>query len=544
MKRFCVALLAASVISGCDDYRASRARASVPRVVVVSIDTLHVGRIGPYNPDVDTTPVLDRLAREGVRFENAYTHVPITLPSHAAMLTGVSPPALGVMANGDRLPDKPRTLAERFQDAGYSTGAFVTLGVLTSSFGVSQGFQDFHDPFKEGPDRWYRRAHEIIEPVKSWLDDHEDDPFFLWVHFSDPHEPYVTPDAPDDTELWLDDELIGTYNSASAEQYLVTVELPPGRHRLRWTSLWQEHPDDRPESGIELRLISPEGWSEYTDEELTRRYTPLKPARDVELVNDKESTVELEVGFSGQLRRPPPSVVLPAYDKNIETMDRYLGELVDKLDSLGIAEETLLVVVSDHGEGLFEHDIVGHASHVYEDQLRIVWMMRGAGLPEGHVIADRPGLMMDVAPTIVDIVGLGQDEMEGRSWLSCWESGSCPEPEPFWGYGLSHDTRGLTGMASYRWPYKWMWRRGFRRIAFDVASDPWEETNLLENPGPDNPDALKDSAEAFRAERRRLSKALHDSGEAAASNEDSSEAERVLESLGYIGNVDDEKKKR
>ncbi len=108
------------------------------------------------------------------------------------------------------------------------------------------------------------------------------------------------------------------------------------------------------------------------------------------------------------------------------------------------------------------------------------------------------------------------------------------EPEPFWAYGLSHKTRGLTGMASYRWPYKWMWQRGFKRIAFDVASDPWEENDLLEDAGPHNAAALKESAKGFRAERRRLSKALLESGETAVS----SETERLLESLGYLGGAE------
>ena len=525
------ALVGATLVSGCDDFRASRARSRVPRIVLVSLDTLHVDKAGPYNPDVETTPVLDRLAAEGVRFENAYTQTPITLPSHAALLTGVSPPTLGVMANGDRVPDSATTLAEVLGDAGYRTGAFITLGVLTRAFGVNQGFQDFHDPFVEGPERWYRRAHEIVEPLKSWLDDNKEEPFFLWVHFSDPHEPYVTPDAPPDTELWLDDELIGTYNLASAEQYFVDVELLPGEHRLRWTSLWEARPDDRPETGIELLLISPDMLRDYTEDELPEVHTPMQPSFETQLVNDEGSATMLELHFSGQMQRPPPSVVLPNYEKNVATMDRYLGELVDKLDSLGIVDETLLVVVSDHGEGLFVHDVVGHASHVYEDQLRIVWMMRGAGLPGGHVIADRPGLIIDVAPTILDIVGLQNVAMEGRSWVECWESNTCPEPEPFWAYGLSHETRGLTGMASYRWPYKWMWRRGFKRIAFDVASDPWEENNLLKDAGPHNPAALKESAKGFRAERRRLSKALYESGETAVS----SETESILESLGYLG---------
>jgi len=540
VSRLAIALAVMALALGCDDFRASRARARVPRVVVVSIDTLHVDKTGPYNAEIDTTPVLDRVAAEGVRFANAYTHVPITLPSHAALLTGVSPPTLGVMANGDMMPESAETLGEIFTDAGYRTGAFITLGVLTPTFFVNQGFQDFHDPFVDGPDRWYRRAHEIIGPVKAWLADHGDEPFFLWVHLSDPHEPYIAPDAPPDTELWLDDELVGAYNLASAERYAVDLDLPPGHHRLRWTSLWQANPDDRPESGIELRLIDPDALADFTSAVLSKRYTLMQPSFELELDNPGDRVTAVELHFTGQMQRPPPSVVLPAYEQNVASADHYLGELVDELDALGIRDETLLVVVSDHGEGLFGHDILGHASHVYEDQLRIVWMMRGAGLPEGHVVADRPALMMDVAPTILEIVGLPHPEMEGRSFVDCWASSeskaskNCPEPEPFWTYGLTHQTRGLTGMASYRWPYKWMWRRGFKRIAFDVTVDPWEENDLLEDAGPHNPDELKRSAESFRAERRRLSKALHASGESASSSR-TGETDRVLESLGYVG---------
>ncbi len=435
------------------------------------------------------------------------------------------------MANGDRVPESANTLAERFRDAGYRTGAFISLGVLQASFGLSQGFQDFHDPFAEGPVRWYRRAHEIMEPLNNWLDAHGGESFFLWVHLSDPHEPYVTPDAPPDSELWLDDELVGRYNLANAEQYFVNVAIPPGAHRLRWVSLWEPREDDRPESGVELLLMSRTTMSRYTDVELPERHTLLQPAFEVELENDEVDAVRLELQFAGRLQRPPPSFVLPNYDKNVARTDRYLGELVDKLDSLGIRDETLIVVVSDHGEGLFEHDIVGHASHVYEDQLRILWMMRGAGLPEGHVIEDRPGLMTDVAPTILGVVGLSARGMDGRSWVGCWDTGDCPDSDPFWTYGLSHETRGLTGMASYRWPYKWMWRRGFKRIAFDVASDPWEENNLLDKAGPHNLTALKESAEAFRAERRRLSEALRQGGEGSEGDA----TERLLKSLGYIG---------
>ena len=86
-------------------------------------------------------------------------------------------------------------------------------------------------------------------------------------------------------------------------------------------------------------------------------------------------------------------------------------------------------------------------------------------------------------------------------------------------------------MASYHWPYKWVWRRSFKRIAFDVSRDAWETENLLENPGPHNPEPLKKAAESFRAERRRLAKVLEETSGKGPPDA----TEELLRSLGYIG---------
>ena len=530
MKRIAAVLSALLLASACSQYRAARAKSKLPHIVLVSIDTLHVNWTGPYNPDVETTPFLDRFAAEGIRFEHAYTQTPITLPSHAALMTGVTPPTLGVMANGDYLPDEAITLAEILRENGYRTAGFTSLGVLQSQFGMQQGFENYHEPFVEGPVRWYRWAHEIFGPAKKWLEENRGEPFFLWVHFSDPHEPYVTADAPPDCELWLDDELLGRYNLQNVEQHTVRVSLPPGEHRLRWVSLREPGENDRPETALNLLLLSLDALRPHTADILTEERIPLTPSFDVKLSGESE-TVEIELVFAGNLVRPTVDDVLPAYEANVAYTDRFVGELDALLETHGIRDDTLFVIVSDHGEGLYNHTILGHATHVYEDQLRIVWMMRGPGLPRGEVIRDRAGLITDVAPTILDMLGLPQDNMEGQSWAACWERDACPETVPWWSYGLTHQTRGLTGMASYHWPYKWVWRRSFKRIAFDVSRDAWETENLLENSGPHNSEPLKRAAESFRAERRRLAKVLEGTRPKKPSNAD----EELLRSLGYIG---------
>jgi arylsulfatase A-like enzyme len=527
-----LALAALACLSACQPFRAEIARARVPRVVLVSIDTLHVQWTSAYNPDVGTTPFLARVASEGVRFERAYTEVPITLPSHASILTGVSPQTLGVFGNGDVVPESAVTLAEIFSEAGYRTAAFISLGVLQPAFRLDQGFQTFHDPFETDSSRWYRTADEVIGPVSEWIHSHRDDPFFLWVHLSDPHEPYLPVGAPPDTEIWLDEELLARVNLISMERHDLALRLPPGRHRLRFVSLRPPKDDDRPETAIELQLLSQEALLPYASDELPTAIErlPLRPSYEIPLHNRKSEAVEVALSFSGMLERPAPSDVLENYKAEVAYVDEHLQKLDALLAELGPREDTLLVIVSDHGEGLFSHDLLGHATFVFEDQLRVAWIMRGAGLPEGRVVTSQPALLIDVAPTVLELVGLKARGMEGQSRLSCWERDQCPETPPWWSFGLDHETRRLTGMSGYRWPYKWMWRRSFPRSGFDLESDPWERVDLLEDPGPHNPEPLKEMAESFRKVRRDLANALRRSQGMGLTKE----RERLLRSLGYL----------
>ncbi len=161
-----------------------RARWRSPRIVVVSLDTLHVGYTGPYNEAVETTPTLDRFAAAGVTFDHAYTTVPITLPSHASLFTGRLPPDLGVMVNGDVLNAPVETLAEVLGRYGYRTGAVTSLGVLNRPANLAQGFDHYDDEVGGEWERWYRTADEVVAAARAWVDEVGDEPFFLWLHLS------------------------------------------------------------------------------------------------------------------------------------------------------------------------------------------------------------------------------------------------------------------------------------------------------------------------------------------------------------------------
>ncbi|MFH1070021.1 MAG: sulfatase-like hydrolase/transferase, partial [Candidatus Glassbacteria bacterium] len=172
-------------------------------VLVVTFDTTRADRIGCYGYARAATPTVDRLAREGVRFTRCFTPVPVTLPAHASLFTGLYPPVHGVRDNGTyRLESGAVTLAELLASAGFETGAVIGAYVVTSRFGLAQGFGHYDERLTARPDQETaffveRNAAEVTEAAIAWLDTVRR-PFALWVHYFDPHSPYRPP-APFDT---------------------------------------------------------------------------------------------------------------------------------------------------------------------------------------------------------------------------------------------------------------------------------------------------------------------------------------------------------
>jgi len=184
------------VASGCDGSRRAGPRPS--RILLITLDTTRADRLGCYGYKAAATPALDALADGGVRFERAYTHVPLTLPSHCSLLTGLTPLGHQVRNNGFyRLGEDVPTLAESFRAAGFRTGAFVSSFTLDSRFGLDRGFDVYDDSFQKGEAlksfRSERRAAEVADAFLSWLAAEPGVPSFGWVHFFDPHLPYDPP---------------------------------------------------------------------------------------------------------------------------------------------------------------------------------------------------------------------------------------------------------------------------------------------------------------------------------------------------------------
>lgn len=167
-------------------------------VVVITMDTTRADRIGCYGADFARTPTIDALAKNGVLYKRCYAPAPITLPSHASLLTGLYPFRHGIRNNGEgRLADNAVTLQEILRDAGFKTGAVIGAFVLDSQFGLEQGFDFYEDDMSQGTQRKFayaeRKAEAVTDQAIQWLQTIGDSRYFLWAHYFDPHFDYAPP---------------------------------------------------------------------------------------------------------------------------------------------------------------------------------------------------------------------------------------------------------------------------------------------------------------------------------------------------------------
>ncbi|UCC39589.1 MAG: sulfatase-like hydrolase/transferase [Candidatus Aminicenantes bacterium] len=181
-------------------------RSKKPHILLITIDTLRRDRLGCYGYSLNTSPFIDQLASEGVLFKHAVTPLPLTSPSHASILTSLHPLTHQVMHNSAVLNPEIETLAEALKDKSYYTIGAVAVKHLSGKYNFSQGFDSFSDHWDPGikdwkgvakhfVGKWQRVAKSVnislIEQVENYLDKHFNKPLFIWVHYFDPHYPYI-----------------------------------------------------------------------------------------------------------------------------------------------------------------------------------------------------------------------------------------------------------------------------------------------------------------------------------------------------------------
>ena len=269
-------------------------------VLLITVDTTRADRLGCYGRTTAQTPNMDQLAREGALFARCTASLPLTLPSHSSIMTGLYPVVHGARRNGTgRLADANVTLAETLREAGYSTQATVATYVLNRIFGIDQGFDVYHDlggPNQVEQGKSERKGDEVCDDALEMLRSLAPARFFLWVHFYDPHHPYESERISDDT--------------------------------------------------------SPE-----------------------------------------------------AYEDEIAFMDVQIGRLLDELRRLKLDRNTLVVLVADHGEDLGQHGEYTHGFFLYETAMHVPLIIRCPGRIPGETTVAAQVRTIDVAPTVLDLLG-------------------------------------------------------------------------------------------------------------------------------------------
>jgi len=215
----CALLLAAWFVRHRGRAAVASARGAPPNVLLITIDTLRADAVGAYGHPGNPTPWTDRLAAAGTRFEFARAQTPLTLPSHATILSARYPFAHHVRDNaGFRLPGGIGTLPVWLHDRGYRTGAFVSAFPLDQRFGLARGFDVYDDRVAGGPRRPFleqeRAGTETIAHARAWLDSSGTQPSFCWVHLYEPHYPYDPP--PQDASRFPNDLYEGEVAAADA----------------------------------------------------------------------------------------------------------------------------------------------------------------------------------------------------------------------------------------------------------------------------------------------------------------------------------------
>jgi membrane-anchored protein YejM (alkaline phosphatase superfamily) len=400
-------------------FPACRPEPRADNFILITLDTQRADHISAFGQAKAATPHIDLLAAEGTLFRNAYSLIPITLPSHASIFFSEPPHLLRNYNNGQKIsPRRSRpSFVNLFRKEGYATAAFVSLGVLKRPFGLEQGFEDYADEFF--PDRWYLSADEVNRRVDSWLAENKGRRFFLWIHYSDPHDPYAPPYSPIDFKLFLNEHLVAETSLQKYTSNEVTLDLQPGENRLRIE--FKNEFDDDPNHFIgrlDRLEFSPEPDAEDFLVDFRRGWFVRRADQVFFFKNNSQIEIQniaglkqVKVSFRGKPNLTRESVQV-CYRREVEYMDGEIGKLWDRLRELQVFDKTAILLVGDHGEGLgeFHNDFgdphFGHIHFLYEPYLHVPLIIRDPTRVQKSAVRDEYVTLLDVAPTILAMAGI------------------------------------------------------------------------------------------------------------------------------------------
>ena len=438
-----------------------------PNIIMYLVDTLRGDHLGCYGYDRPVSPNIDALAGDSVLFENAVAQAPYTWASVASLMTGLGVPTHRITRLKDSLPGEAITLAEFLGATGYNSTAIITSPALKQA-GVDQGFAGIE----------FMRDVDAPQRIRQWLADKSDEqPFFLYVHTGEPHDPY---DAPD-------------------------------RFRRSFAGALRQ-PDLTPEQAALLRDIS-------SKREGKPSPSATKPGSrawlDALLVEELEATPERVYDM------------VSLYDAGVAQADERFGLLLEELKKRKLYEDALIIFLSDHGEELYDHGSWAHGKTLYSEVLNIPLIVKlpsSTGL-KGERRRD-VAQHIDVVPTILDYLGIEQPKhLEGISLLPAiflkQESHRTRRVFSYVADGLE------AGASVVDFPWKFIWNSvsGPNEQLFNMETDPREKADLSS----EYPLRAKYLKAMIKAHALESSTALNP-GEAVMDEE----LLRKLKSMGYV----------
>lgn len=429
-------LLAGALLSSCGGERLTDWDGDPPpSILFISVDTLRADALGMYGYKKPTSPELDAFAKTAAVFEQTMSSASWTLPSFASLFTSYFSSTHKCWKPVSKLDESFETLAEILVRNGYDTACYVSHPMLTSSNGMQQGFVHFDDSYSDPEADLAARisSQEISDRGIRFMQQKarvaDGVPWFLWLHYFDPHSYYMPHEG-------ITDDFI--------EQ--------PGKQRL---------------------------------------------------------------------------LLRGTYDGEIKYTDIHLGRIFKELEELGLAEETIVVFVSDHGEEFFEHGNVEHGSSLFNELVRVPLVIRVPGEEERRI----PEVVrtVDVMPTLLDLVGIAVDfEIGGRSLRRLIQGEHLSLPPALMEIQQTKETI-MKGIVRGRWKLVHNGSAGGILSLYDLEADPLEKSDVSDQ----NPAIV---AELKRALEKMVEEAVaHGTNYDEASDQDMSPAELdVLQGLGYL----------
>jgi len=292
-------------------------------------------------------------------------------------------------------------LAATLQRSGWNAFGVTSLGVLDSNFGFDRGFDLYRDDLG---DRYQADAAAVNEKVFEWLKDEPENPFFAFVHYSDPHEPYFSHGARETVvRISSEGEIIARIDIAEDHYLSLPLDLPTGKTELRFEcerdfrlrGSWIS-PREAP-----VQIVPGPGWREDEADSLA-----AKDGRVV-LVNRKEDSVSIELKLY-LTEILSLEEIRSSYAAEVEYADRAIGELLAAFRDRGLLEHTWVILSADHGEGLGDHGEIGHITQLYDSMIHVPLIFHHPDrIPSGETV-EAPVGWVELFPTILEILSLDQ----------------------------------------------------------------------------------------------------------------------------------------